>query len=70
MSFYYIATQLLHAGVFVLEPLIQHNASTCEWKGYKKVQYKDTQAAHQPGQMFDDEGLFWAPQGREDQYDA
>lgn len=40
------------------------------FKGYKEVEYEDSEAANEPGQMFDDEGLFGAPQCRKDHYDA
>lgn len=37
---------------------------------HKEVQYEDPQAADEPGQMFDDEGVFGAPQRRQDHDDA
>lgn len=40
------------------------------FKGYKEVKYEDSQAANEPGQMFDDEGLFGALQRRQDHDDA
>ena len=33
-------------------------------KGYKEVQYEDSQAPNEPGQMFNDERLFGALQRR------
>lgn len=40
------------------------------FKGYKEVKYEDSQAANEPGQMFDDEGPFGAPQCRKHHDDA
>lgn len=40
------------------------------FEGYKTVEYEDSQAADEPGQMFDDEVLFGALQCRKDNYDA
>lgn len=39
-------------------------------EGYKGVQYEDSPAADEPGQMFDDEGLFGALQSRKNHDDA
>lgn len=39
-------------------------------KGYKEVKYEDSQAANEPGQVFDDEGPLGASQCRQDQNDA
>ena len=40
------------------------------FKGYKEIKYEDSQAANEPGQMFDDECLFGAPQWRQDHNDT
>lgn len=48
----------------------KHSTQLHTVKGYKEVQYEDSKAANEPGQMFYDKGPFGSLQCRQDHDDA